>query len=89
MSVRFKVPDMACRACSVTITEAITTLDPTAKVDADLKTKWFGIEAQVDEASLRAAISGGAMAFSSVSVVTNALRSHKFQPKPISKPLHS
>jgi copper chaperone len=38
MSVRFKVPDMACGACSTTITEAVTTLDPAAKVDADLKT---------------------------------------------------
>jgi copper chaperone len=56
MSVRFKVPDMACGACSATITEAVTTLDPAAKVDADLKTKWIAIETQVDEASLRAAI---------------------------------
>lgn len=56
MFVRFNVPDMACGACSVTITEAVTTLDPTAKVDADLKTKWISIEAQVDETSLRAAI---------------------------------
>jgi copper chaperone len=56
MFVQFNVPDMACGACSATITEAITTLDPTAKVDADLKTKWIGIEAQVDEERLRAAI---------------------------------
>jgi copper chaperone len=56
MSIRFKVPDMACGACSTTITEAVNTLDPTATVDADLKTKWISIEAQVDEASLRVAI---------------------------------
>jgi copper chaperone len=56
MSVRFKVPDMACGACSDTITEAVTTLDSAAKVDVDLKTKWIAIETQVDEASLRAAI---------------------------------
>ena len=56
MTVQLNVPDMACGACSATITNAVTTLDPTATVDADLKTKWVKIEAQVDEVSLRAAI---------------------------------
>lgn len=56
MSVQLNVPDMACGACSATITKAVTTLDPTATVDADLKTKWVKIESQVDEASLRGAI---------------------------------
>jgi copper chaperone len=56
MTVQLNVPDMACGACSATITKAVTTLDPTATVDADLKTKWVKIEAQVDEALLRGAI---------------------------------
>jgi copper chaperone len=56
MTVQLNVPDMACGACSATITKAVTTLDPTAIVDADLKTKWVKIEAQVDEARLRGAI---------------------------------
>jgi copper chaperone len=56
MTVQLNVPDMACGACSATITNAVTTLDPTATVDADLKTKWVKIEAQVDESSLRGAI---------------------------------
>jgi copper chaperone len=56
MTVQLNVPDMACGACSATITKAVTTLDPTAIVDADLKTKWVKIETQVDEASLREAI---------------------------------
>jgi copper chaperone len=56
MTVQLNVPDMACGACSATITKAVTTLDPTATVDADLKTKWVKIEAQVDEARLRGAI---------------------------------
>jgi copper chaperone len=56
MTVQLNVPDMACGACSATITKAVTTLDSTAIVDADLKTKWVKIETQVDEASLREAI---------------------------------
>jgi copper chaperone len=56
MTVQLNVPDMACGACSATITKVVTTLDPTATVDADLKTKCVKIEAQVDEARLRGAI---------------------------------
>jgi copper chaperone len=62
MTVQLNVPDMACGACSATITKAVTTLDPTATVDADLKTKWVKIESQVDEARLRGAIAAAGYA---------------------------
>ncbi|BAZ18547.1 hypothetical protein NIES4071_104320 (plasmid) [Calothrix sp. NIES-4071] len=38
MTLELKVPNMACSACSATITEAIKAIDPTAAVQTDSKT---------------------------------------------------
>jgi copper chaperone len=56
MTLQFKVPNMACSACSETITKAVTAIDPTAKVEADPKTKLVNIEAQASETAIKAAI---------------------------------
>ncbi|OLP18149.1 hypothetical protein BST81_14120 [Leptolyngbya sp. 'hensonii'] len=56
MALQFTVPDMACSACSETITKAITALDPMAKVEANLQTKQVNIETQVPAAEIRQAI---------------------------------
>jgi copper chaperone len=47
---------MACSACATTITNAVTTVDPTATVDADPKTKVVKIETHESEATVKAAI---------------------------------
>jgi copper chaperone len=56
MTIELTVPDMACSACSATITKAVTALDSAAKVSADPKTKQVSIDTQADAAAVRAAI---------------------------------
>lgn len=56
MTLQLKVPNMACSACVTTINEAITAIDPTAKVEADSKTKLVNIETQQSEAAVKQAI---------------------------------
>ncbi len=47
---------MACGACANTITKAVTAVDPTAKVEADTKTKMVSIETQQSETAIKEAI---------------------------------
>ncbi|MBD1842773.1 heavy-metal-associated domain-containing protein [Cyanobacteria bacterium FACHB-63] len=56
MSLQLTVPNMACSACSDTITNAIKSIDPDATVTADPKTKLVSIETQASEASIKQAI---------------------------------
>lgn len=56
MTLQFNVPNMACSACSDTITQAVQAIDPTATVQADPKTKLVVIETQTPEPALKAAI---------------------------------
>jgi copper chaperone len=56
ITIEFKVPNMACSACATTITDAIVAIDPTAKVEADPKTKQVKIETQQPEATVKQAI---------------------------------
>ncbi len=56
MSLQFNVLDMACAACSDTITKAVLALDPTASVQADLKTKQVKVETQASEAAIKNAV---------------------------------
>lgn len=53
MTLQLKVPKMACSACVKTITKAVTAIDPTAKVDADTKTKQVNIETQQSEGAVK------------------------------------
>lgn len=53
MTLQLKVPNMACSACVKTITKAVTAIDPTAKVDADTKTKQVNIETQQSEGAVK------------------------------------
>lgn len=57
MTIQLKVPDMACGACSETITKAVLAVDPKASVKADPKTKQVTVETQASESSVREAIS--------------------------------
>lgn len=56
MTLTFTIPDMACSACSTTITNAVQALDPTATVQADTKTKQVNIDTQAPETEIKQAI---------------------------------
>ncbi len=56
MTLEFNVPNMACSACATTITNAVTAIDPTAKIEADPKTKRVKIDTQQPEATVKEAI---------------------------------
>ncbi len=56
MTLELKVPSMACSACADTITKAVQTIDPDAKVTADPKTKLVAVETQQSETVVKAAI---------------------------------
>ncbi|MDX2240363.1 MAG: heavy-metal-associated domain-containing protein [Leptolyngbyaceae cyanobacterium bins.302] len=56
MTLEFTVPNMACSACSDTITQAVMAIDPHATVQADLKTKRVTVETQTHETAIKQAI---------------------------------
>lgn len=56
MTVELTVPNMACSACSETITKAVKAIDPAATVQTDLKTKQVNVETQAKEAEIKQAI---------------------------------
>lgn len=56
MTLQMKVPNMACSACSDTITKAIQAIDPAATVQADTKTKLVVISSQASEPAIKQAI---------------------------------
>lgn len=55
-SLQLTVPSMACSACAETITKAVQTIDPEAKVEANPKTKRVAIETQAPQESVVQAI---------------------------------
>lgn len=56
MTLQLNVPNMACSACSDTITKAIKAIDPAATVQANPKTKLVEVDTQASETAIRAAI---------------------------------
>ena len=56
MTLQLKVPKIACAACVNTVTKAVKSVDATAKVDADTKTKMVNIQTQQSEAEIKQAI---------------------------------
>jgi copper chaperone len=56
MTLQLKVPKIACSACVNTVTKAITAIDPTARVEADTKTKMVSVETQQSDAEIKKAI---------------------------------
>jgi copper chaperone len=57
MTIQLKVPDLACEACTKTITQAILSIDALASVTADTKTKQVIIETQASTTAIKNAIS--------------------------------
>ena len=56
MTIELKVPNMACGACGKTIAKAIQSIDPTAEVQINSKTKKVIVETQASLTSVRDAI---------------------------------
>ena len=56
MTLQIKVSNMACSACGDTITKAVKTVDPTARVQADPKTKIVLVDTNASETVIKEAI---------------------------------
>jgi copper chaperone len=56
MQMTFTVPDLACAACVETITQAIHSIDPQAKITADPQTKLVQIESTLPAITLQTTI---------------------------------
>ncbi|MEH2065498.1 MAG: heavy-metal-associated domain-containing protein [Nostoc sp.] len=56
MTLQITVPNMACSACGDTIIKAVKTVDPTATVQADPKTKIVLVDTNASETVIKEAI---------------------------------
>lgn len=56
MTIQFKIPKIACAACVDTVIKAVKSIDATANVDVDTKTKVVNIQTQQSEAEIKQAI---------------------------------
>ena len=56
MTIQLRVPGMACGSCGKTITKAIQSVDPSAEVQTDPKSKQVTVESNASESSVREAI---------------------------------
>ncbi|MGB3612828.1 MAG: heavy-metal-associated domain-containing protein [Elainellaceae cyanobacterium] len=56
MATTFTVPSITCQGCADTITEALKTADPAAKIDVDVENKAVSVESEMAEASMRQVI---------------------------------
>jgi copper chaperone len=56
MALQLTVPKLACSACATTLTKAIQTIDSTATVQANPKTKVVTVETQASETAIKEAI---------------------------------
>jgi copper chaperone len=56
MALQLKVPNIACAACVDTVAKVVKSVDATAKVEVDRKTKMVRIETQQSEAEIKQAI---------------------------------
>lgn len=56
MTLKLKVPNMACSACEENIAKAVKIVDPSATVRADSKTKLVNIETEASQAAITEAI---------------------------------
>ena len=54
--IRFEVPDMTCGGCARRVTNAVQSVDPAAKVEADPPTREVRVESSADAAALMAVL---------------------------------
>jgi copper chaperone len=53
MTIELKVPSMVCDACVKSVTQAIKTHEPEAKVDINLETKQVKVDTEASEESIK------------------------------------
>lgn len=56
MTQQLKIAKMVCSSCVNTVTQAIKTVDPTATVEADPKTKIVRVETQASGTEIKEAL---------------------------------
>lgn len=56
MALKLKVPNIKCSDCGETITEAITTMEPDAKIEVDIEAKTVTVESAASEETIKQAI---------------------------------
>jgi copper chaperone len=56
MALKLKVPNIACDGCVETITEAIHTMEPDARVNVDVQTKTVTVESAASEETIKQSI---------------------------------
>ena len=54
--IRFQVPDMHCGSCVRRVTKAVQSVDPTAKVEADVESREVRVDGSADPAALMGAL---------------------------------
>jgi copper chaperone len=54
--LRFHVPNMACGGCARSVTRAMSTIDPKARIEIDRVSREVRIDTQVNEQSILAAL---------------------------------
>ncbi|HSV48641.1 MAG TPA: heavy-metal-associated domain-containing protein [Ramlibacter sp.] len=54
--LEFKLPAMSCGHCASSVTEAVKSVDPQARVEVDLESKQVKVESTGDRASLAQAL---------------------------------
>jgi len=54
--MQFQIDNMTCGGCARSVTKAIQSVDPQAKVDIDLTTKRINIESGADESAVVAVL---------------------------------
>ncbi len=56
MALKLKVSDITCDGCAETISEAIHTMEPDAKVDVDVQAKTVTVESAASEETIKQSI---------------------------------
>lgn len=56
MPMQLQVPKIACASCVETVTKAVHSLDPNARIEVDIKNKIVNVETQKPETAVREAI---------------------------------
>lgn len=54
---RFHIPNMTCGGCAKSVTKALLSVDPQARIEADPPTREVRVESTVDESAFLAALS--------------------------------
>lgn len=60
--MQFQIDNMGCGGCARSVTKAIHSVDPRAKIDIDLNLKRVTVEARTDPSAVAAALAGAGFA---------------------------